>query len=292
MEDFVPGWTPENILVALVLLGILAFLIKQEYHSSTKWRLGLFLWVAFLLFYFVGANTLAVITDYRAMPDETGPWLLLIAIAVGYWWIKKGKGNVGVSKQGIASQPIKEPTPRPNLDADQDTPSPIVPLHQANHSIFISYRRNDSGDVTGRIYDRLLRHFPKDNIFKDVDSIPLGVDFRKHLADSVGQCQLLLAVIGRYWLGGGIVPEALLENPRDFVRIEIETALQRGIPVIPLLVQGTSIPKEDDLPDSLKPLAFHNALSIRADPDFHQDMARLVKGIEAHLANTPDKDSA
>lgn len=280
MDDFVPGWTPENFLTALFFLGVLILLVKYDYHLATKWRMGLFLWVAFLLFYLVGANTLAVLTDYRALPHETGPWLMLIFIGVGYWWVKKGKHRFGLSRVGMAFPTGKEAKPQP--EAVKETPSPAPPVPQASGLIFISYRRNDSSDVTGRIYDRLVQHYPRDHIFKDVDSIPLGVDFRKHLADSVGQCHILLAVIGKYWLGGGMVPEGVLENPRDFVRIEIETALQRGIPVIPLLVQGASIPKEDDLPDSLKLLAYHNALSIRADPDFHQDMARLIKGIESH----------
>jgi hypothetical protein len=155
---------------------------------------------------------------------------------------------------------------------------------EAFHSIFISYRRSDSSDVTGRIYDRLAPHFKRETIFKDVDSMPLGVDFRKHLADSVGQCQLLLAVIGKGWLRSDKhAEERCLDSPRDFVRIELETAFQRKIPVVPLLVQGATMPQEEELPESLRALAYYNAISIRADPDFHQDMARLIRGVEAHL---------
>jgi hypothetical protein len=100
-------------------------------------------------------------------------------------------------------------------------------------SIFISYRRDDTADVAGRIYDRLAQHFGADSVFKDVDSIPLGVDFRKQLSESVGRCGILLAIIGRQWLT--ITDESgrrRLDNPRDFVRIEIEAALQRNIPII------------------------------------------------------------
>jgi hypothetical protein len=118
-----------------------------------------------------------------------------------------------------------------------------------------------------------------------VDSIPLGVDFRKHLTDSVGKCQLLLAVIGQEWAANSKrESKAGVEDPRDFVRIEIESALQRDIPVIPVLVQGASIPQETELPTSLHALAYHNAIAVRPDPDFHSDMTRLIKGIEHHLA--------
>lgn len=151
-------------------------------------------------------------------------------------------------------------------------------------AIFISYRRSDSSDVTGRIYDRLVQHFGKENVFKDVDSIPLGVDFRSHLANSVGRCSVLLAVLGPRWaVQGAATDDASSEDLRDFVRIEIESALERNVPIIPVLVQGATMPRESDLPETLSVLAYHNAISIRPDPDFHQDCARLIKGIEHHI---------
>src|SRR5262245_10108657 len=82
----------------------------------------------------------------------------------------------------------------------QEIPTPL----RAAAAIFISYRRDDAGDVTGRIYDRLAQHFGKPFVFKDVDGIPLGIDFRKHLGDSVGRCDVLLAVIGTRWLLGNV----------------------------------------------------------------------------------------
>jgi hypothetical protein len=161
---------------------------------------------------------------------------------------------------------------------------PKSPPPQDAPVVFISYRRHDSSDVAGRIYDRLIQRFGSKGVFKDVDSIPLGVDFRKHLADSVGQCRILLAIIGRSWSASGQSPSnRALDDPRDFVRIELETAFQRGIPVIPVLVQGAAIPAEDQLPASLQSLAYHNGLAVRPDPDFHQDMVRLIRGIEHHV---------
>jgi hypothetical protein len=110
----------------------------------------------------------------------------------------------------------------------------------------------------------------------------LGVDFRKHLGDSVGQCDVLIAVIGRQWLAEASGKRGVHEA-RDYVRIEMEAALQRDIPVVPVLVQGASVPGEEDLPETLKPLAYRNGMAVRPDPDFHQDMDRLIKGIEGYL---------
>lgn len=191
----------------------------------------------------------------------------------------KEKTSEKPSKPMSPSLEAQKPVP-PSTVAAASQPPPVV----NQTSIFISYRRSDSSDVTGRIYDRLVQAFGKDCIFKDVDSVPLGVDFRKHLAASVGQCQVLLAVIGKSWMTGGQNPQQpALHSPRDFVRIEIESAFQRNIPIIPVLVQGADIPAEEELPPSLQSLAYHNGISVRPDPDFHPDMTRLIKGIELHL---------
>src|SRR5215813_926180 len=149
-------------------------------------------------------------------------------------------------------------------------------------AIFICYRRDDAGDVTGRIYDRLVQHFGRHSVFKDVDNIPLGVDFRQHLGDAVGRCDVVLAVIGRQWLIRDGVRRHL-EDMRDFVRLELEAALERNIPVVPVLVQGASAPQPEDLPQPLRPLVYRNGIPVRADPDFHPDMDKLIKGIEGYL---------
>lgn len=200
-------------------------------------------------------------------------------VMLGIWFSTKLRARFRVKssppeEHGLQKTPVSKP-PKP----ESQEASSHAPL------IFVSYRRHDSSDVTGRIYDRLIQHFGKDTVFKDVDSIPLGVDFRKHLGDSVGQCNVLLAIIGRQWLtgkAGGRAPD----DPRDYVRVELEAALQRGIPVIPVLVQGATLPEENDLATSLQTLAYRNGISVRPDPDFHQDVDRLIKGIEAHLKRT------
>lgn len=150
--------------------------------------------------------------------------------------------------------------------------------------IFISYRRSDSADVTGRIYDRLIGKFGKKAVFKDVDSIPLGLNFKEYLDIQVGQCTVLVAVIGDRWLDANDASgKSRLEDPKDFVRIEIESALVRGIPVIPLLVRDAKMPRKDQLPPDLQELIFRNGIPIRADPDFHRDMDRLISALEKYV---------
>lgn len=155
-------------------------------------------------------------------------------------------------------------------------PAPTLPVPK----LFISYRREDSADVTGRIYDRLLARFGREYVFKDVDNIPLGVNFKTHLENAVAECSVLLAIIGRQWLDIVDANGARrLDNPSDFVRIEIEAALRLNLPVIPLLVQGAAVPPEDRLPPTMSELAYRNGAPVRPDPDFHHDMDRLIKGL-------------
>jgi hypothetical protein len=147
---------------------------------------------------------------------------------------------------------------------------------ESGKSIFISYRREDSQDVTGRIYDRLIQKLNPESIFKDVDTVPMGVDFRKHLEQEVAGCRVLLVIVGRRW-----AENQRLQDKRDFVRIEIEYGLDkdRGILVVPVLVGNADMPSTDQLPASLKDFAFRNAIQVRPDPDFHRDMDKLVKSL-------------
>lgn len=152
--------------------------------------------------------------------------------------------------------------------------------------IFISYRRDDSGDVTGRIYDRLESRFGRESLFIDVDSIPIGVDFREHLSEAVGRCDVLLAVIGTQWLNaahqrGARKGRRRLDDPADLVRIEIQSALERRIPVVPVLVGNAAMPLEEELPPELRPLAYRNAAEIRPGRDFRDHVERLVRDLES-----------
>jgi TIR domain len=146
--------------------------------------------------------------------------------------------------------------------------------------VFISYRRDDSAGQAGRIQDRLEREFGRDLLFMDVDAIPLGMNFVKVLHEEVAKCGVLLAVIGPNWLE--LRDEAgnrRLDNPNDFVRIEIAAALQPDIPVIPILLDGARVPKAAQLPKDLEELALRNGLDVR-HASFHSDMDKLIRGIK------------
>jgi formylglycine-generating enzyme required for sulfatase activity len=146
--------------------------------------------------------------------------------------------------------------------------------------VFISYRRDDSAGHAGRVHDRLEREFGSDLLFMDVDAIPLGVNFIKVLRDEVARCDVLLAVIGPNWLDAhDDEGNRRLDNPGDFLRIEIATALQHDIPVIPILLDSARMPKASQLPEDLKELSVRNGLDVR-HASFHADMDKLIRGLK------------
>jgi hypothetical protein len=151
--------------------------------------------------------------------------------------------------------------------------------------IYISYRRSDSQDFTGRIYDRLVAHFGFGSIFIDVDSIPIGKEFQQVIREEIAQCDVLIAVIGQTWSkAADSHGRVRLREPQDFVRIEIEEAFKLGKPVIPLLVGDASMPGPDELPHSIWELNYRHAARVRSGPDFHSDLDRLIQSVE-HLVS-------
>ncbi|WP_395646227.1 TIR domain-containing protein [Terricaulis sp.] len=148
-------------------------------------------------------------------------------------------------------------------------------------SIFIGYRRSDTADVSGRLYDALSLAFGEGKVFKDVDSIPVGADFAAHIKSLLPKCRVFLALIGPDWVSDG---GTRLNDPTDLVRIEIETALNTPrLLVVPVLVNGARMPAEAEVPESLRPLLQRHAAIIRSDPDFKSDVARLVQALRDHL---------
>ena len=145
--------------------------------------------------------------------------------------------------------------------------------------IFLSYRRGDSAGVVGRISDRLRVPFGPDSVFVDVDSVPLGVDFQEYIESVLSHCDVFLAVIGPDWTGQ-INTGRRIDDPRDWVRIEVEAALMRGLPVIPVLIDHTRVPSEADLPPSLVPLVRRNAVRVDQGLDFPVHVDRLIRGIK------------
>ena len=154
--------------------------------------------------------------------------------------------------------------------------------------IAISYRRQDSSPVAGRLYDRLQAEFGKGSVFMDFDSIPYGVDFREHIRQTLQRAKVVVAIIGPEWSGGKDLSNRRIDDPTDFVRLEVASALENGIPIIPVLVNNTPMPEAKNLPRELEGLAFRNGLALDTGIDFHHHADRLIAGI--HRVVDPPKE--
>jgi TIR domain len=152
--------------------------------------------------------------------------------------------------------------------------------------IVISYRRSDALGTARNIFDRLAAHYGRDSVFMDIDSIPFGIDFREHINEALQECQVLVAVVGPNWLGARDQVPSRIMDENDLVRIEVEAALQRRIPVIPILVDQAVMPKVTDLPEGLKDFAFRNAAEVDVGRDFNQHVDRLLRSMDRLLAGT------
>jgi TIR domain len=158
--------------------------------------------------------------------------------------------------------------------------------------VFICYRREDTAGFAGRIYDRLKSSLGRESVFIDVDNIPAGRDFVEVLSERVGRCDALVALIGRNWLASADKDNRRrLDDPNDFVRIEIEAALERNVPVIPVLVDGAAMPQANDLPDALKKLARRQGIEISHNR-FDSDAERLTEALAGIDGEKPAQPSA
>lgn len=150
-------------------------------------------------------------------------------------------------------------------------------------SIFICYRRKTNAAVAGRLHDNLARHFGADEVFLDVDTIAPGRDFVEELDERVSKCTILLVVIGPNWLAleddNG---EPRLFDPEDYVHIEVKGALKRGIQVVPILVDGATLPTEDELPPDLKALNRRQAVELSHDR-FVSEVDTLASSLKEFL---------
>jgi hypothetical protein len=146
-------------------------------------------------------------------------------------------------------------------------------------SVFLSYRREDSRADAGRLYDRLSAAFGAENVFMDVDDIVAGDNFVERMKQTLDQCDVLLLVIGPRWHS---ITDAegrpRLASPADFVRLEVQTALERDIPLIPVLVGGAAMPTRADVPSQLADVVLRQAIQI-SDARFHEDADRLIEAI-------------
>ena len=168
------------------------------------------------------------------------------------------------------------------MDINKKNPTKKSPPQSSQRSsnIFISYRRADTAGYAGWLFTGLTNHFDKTRVFRDVTAIDGGGDFIEAINKALESCEVLLAVIGKQWLT--ITNDERirrLDNPKDLVRVEIETALSRNITVIPILIEGASMPREEELPEGLAKLSRLNALTMN-NATWDDDLARLIKTIE------------
>ena len=144
-----------------------------------------------------------------------------------------------------------------------------------SHGIFISYRRTDSTHAARAIYERLRAEFGPDRAFIDLESIEYGVDFIDVLNEKLTTCEVMLVLIGSNWIGRIDPTGNRLDDENDFVRLEVRTALQRGIRVIPMTVDGVAMPRSTDLPEDIRAI-----LRLQVMPfdfiKFDSEVAKLV----------------
>ena len=154
--------------------------------------------------------------------------------------------------------------------------------------IFISYRREDTAGRAGRLFDALVTRFGGRNVFQDVTGIAPGVDFDDELTAAIGRSDVALVVIGPGWLTA-TSPDGSrrLDEPGDYVRREVAASLAAGVPVVPVLVGGATLPGADQLPDELAPLAQRQAFEID-DDSWHRDVGDLARRLEGEQV-IPDR---
>jgi len=155
----------------------------------------------------------------------------------------------------------------------------------AKNIIFISYRRSDSQGYAGRLEDTLRGYFGEDRVFRDVGGITPGEDFKHKIEESIEAAGALIVLIGPNWLVHNENGLPRLHEPGDQVADEIEAALKRGRVVVPVLVEGALMPREEDLPDTLKELSRRNAVTI-SDENWLFDVNRLAKVLSIDISGS------
>ena len=165
----------------------------------------------------------------------------------------------------------------------------------AMSKISISYRWQDSSPMARLICDRLSTRYGSDSVFMDVEKIQPGEDFRKHIAEALQECDVLIVIVGKKWLGQRKSGHTTINDESDWVRIEVETALERNIKIIPVLINRANMPRADQLPESLREFVYRSALRIDAGADFDDHMDRLIESIDHTLEsvrNRPENPKA
>jgi hypothetical protein len=156
--------------------------------------------------------------------------------------------------------------------------------------IFVNYRRSDAAAHANLLYDWLRERYGEGRVFKDVETIEPGLDFVDAIESAVGSARVVLVVIGREWVvdAGG---RRRLEEPDDYVRLEVERALHHGVRVIPVLVEGAGMPAADELPEPLRPLTRRHAFEL-SDARSRIDREELLRRLDVVMAGKPERAGA
>jgi hypothetical protein len=154
----------------------------------------------------------------------------------------------------------------------------LLPKHKqaATKKIFISYRVQDTAGETGRLVDALKQHFTDDQIFMDIENLEPGADFTVAISKSLDTCDVFLAIIGPHWIGDRDPSNIRIQDPNDWVRMEVSTALQRNIRVVPVLVDGAALPKAEQLPEDLQSLLRRQAIEV-SNKRWRYDTDQLIQ---------------
>ena len=153
----------------------------------------------------------------------------------------------------------------------------------SSRGVFLSYRREDAAPYARLLQFQLRDRFPDTQVFMDLDSIEAGLDFAEVIREAVDSCAVLILLMGRQWITlADEEGHRRLDNPDDFVRFEVQTALELGVRVIPVLVDGAKPPRQDQLPPKLRKLARLNALELSYGR-YEYDADRLLKLIQRVL---------
>jgi hypothetical protein len=180
--------------------------------------------------------------------------------------------------------PRREATQPPSIN--QEAHGNIANATRPSGCIFISYRRDDAAGFAGRIFDRLVLGFSREQIFMDVDNIEPGLDFVDVLNERVSVCDVLLALIGPNWaVAADHHGKRRLDDAHDFVRIEIEAALARKVRVVPVLISGSKMPRPEELPESIRSLTRRQAIEV-SHAYFNRDIETLVRAIRRAIGTS------
>src|SRR3954451_21854401 len=150
--------------------------------------------------------------------------------------------------------------------------------------LFVAYRRADAPGHAGRIGERLIAYFGRGQVFKDVESLPLGVDFLDFIREKLQRAFVMVVIIGPQWANN-----PRLHDPEDLHREKIRTALERRVHVVPALVHGALMPRQEDLPEDIRALVRRQAVEI-TDTRWDYDVGRLVEDVEQALARSPRRE--